>query len=127
MVSQHAHERACFCLSISGGFDECFGPRTIHCRTSSVLFRPAHEPHRDVFDAGGAECFLIEPEASWLAHIGEHTNLLNEPVKQDYGVSTRLALDVFRECADPDDLSVLAIEGLALELVANFARGLRKV
>jgi AraC family transcriptional regulator len=42
-------------------------------------------------------------------------------------LSGRLALNVFRQCTDADDLSLLSIEGLALELAAEFARSLSRM
>jgi len=125
--SEHAHERACFCLTISGGFDESFGRRTIRCKPLSVLFCPPYQLHRDTFDGDNAQCLLIEAEPRWLERVREYTALLTEPAKQDGGLSAKLALSVFRQCTDADDLSLLSIEGLALELAAEFARTLGRM
>lgn len=125
--SEHAHERACFCLTVSGGFDESFGRRTIRCKPLSVLFCPPYQLHRDAFNGDNAECLLIEAEPPWLDRVREYTPLLTEPAKQDGGLSAKLALNVFRQCTDPDDLSSLSIEGLALELAAEFARTFSRV
>src|SRR5260370_30664377 len=53
--SEHAHERACFCLTVSGGFDESFGRRTIRCKPLSVLFCPPYQLHRDTFGGRSEE------------------------------------------------------------------------
>jgi AraC family transcriptional regulator len=83
--SEHAHERACFCLTISGGFDEVFGRRTIRCKPLSVLFCPPYQLHRDTFDGDNAQCLLIEAEPRWLERVREYTTVLTEPAKQDGG------------------------------------------
>jgi AraC family transcriptional regulator len=125
--SEHAHERACFCLTISGGFDEAFRRRTIRCKPLSVLFCPPYQLHRDTFEGDNSQCFLIEAEPRWMERVREFTTLLAEPAKQDGGLSAKLALSIFRQCADADDLSLLSIEGLALELAAEFARTLGRM
>jgi AraC family transcriptional regulator len=124
-LPQHAHDRACFCLILSGHYDEVFGPRTVHCNPSTVLFRPAQEPHCNTFNDDESKCLLIEVEAAWLERVREYTKLLDEPVKRDGGLPARTALAVFRQCDSRDDLSSLAIEGLALELAAEFAKNLK--
>jgi AraC family transcriptional regulator len=122
-LAEHAHERACFCFIIAGSYDEHFGRRAYHCSPSTVLFRPPQEAHRDFFGRFGGHCLLIEVESNWLERVRECTSVLGQPAKLG-GAPAKLALNVLRHFRDSDDLSRLAVEGIALELAAEFAKDL---
>jgi AraC family transcriptional regulator len=64
----------------------------------------------------------IELSSQWLAHVQEHSLLLDCPFEYSAGTAVRLASRLYNEFQNRDDLSLLAIEGLALELVVETCR-----
>src|SRR5262249_36551936 len=72
-------------------------------------------------EAGGG-CFHVEFGPAWLRRVREHSAILDEPAEYHHGPPVWLAARLYGEFRDPDSLSPLAIEGLALELVVRAAR-----
>jgi AraC-like DNA-binding protein len=57
-----------------------------------------------------------------MERVREHSLVLDQPVKFRAGMPVWLAERLYRELRTPDDMSPVAIEGLAFELVAEFGR-----
>src|SRR5262245_18916795 len=78
-VPNHYHNHACFCLVENGGYTESYRRKTIDCRPSQIIFRPAEELHADHFGSSGAKCFIIEFGSDWLTRIDEYSAWIHEP------------------------------------------------
>ncbi len=121
-LPRHAHERGCFCLVLRGSYEEAFERTAVMCRPSTVLFRPPGEAHTDRISRAGGHCFLIEPDSGWMTRVSERAARLDRPTSLDGGRAACLALQVYREFQHVDDVSSLAIEGLALAVAAAMSR-----
>jgi AraC family transcriptional regulator len=113
-LAPHAHERPCVAVVISGRVDKVFGPTEIPSTVATVLTMPGEERHADAFAADGARIVVVEPERELpgLDRIGSF------PDTEGIAIGRRIA----RELAATDPFTPLAIEGLALELLALAAR-----
>lgn len=121
-VPRHTHRHACFCLILNGSYRELYPRKTLECRPSHLIFRPAEELHSDHFGNLGARCFIIEVETEWLANLSEHAVRLGEPVSFQSAPLTWLVKKVRNESQQTDDFSALTVEGLMFEIAAEVAR-----
>jgi AraC family transcriptional regulator len=121
-LQRHSHANACFCLVIEGTFEDIYGSRQRTCQPSTLLFRPSGESHLDYFQSVGARCFNIELKPHFLTKLNEHTKLNNESVELLDRNLIMLAKRLYGEFRLMDEVSLLAIEGLSLEMLAGFSR-----
>src|SRR5262245_38236401 len=121
-LPKHSHERAHFLTILDGSYAEDFGAETLEYEPLSTVFLPADETHSDQVHGGGARSFVIEFEPQWL------TGWLGQAIPLDKRICFRdgslpwLALRLYQEFRAMDEQSPLAIEGLALEMVAEDSR-----
>ena len=113
-LAPHAHERPCVAVVVSGRIDKVFRRVAVPSQVATVLTMPGEERHADAFGAEGARLVVVEPERELpgLDRIGSFADV------NGIGIARRIA----RELADPDAFSPLAVEGLALELLALAGR-----
>ncbi|HJQ39510.1 MAG TPA: AraC family transcriptional regulator [Thermoanaerobaculia bacterium] len=118
-IAPHRHETAYLSIVLTGGYEESLqsGERT--CRAGTVTFHLPNEQHADRFGAEGARIFTIEFEPRWL----EAVPMLDRPATFNGGPVASLMLRASAELARMDDVSPLAIEGLAYEMLAEAVRG----
>lgn len=121
-VSPHSHERAGFCLALRGGFTEDYGKGRRSCRASTLIFRPPAEVHRNHFQNSPGRCFNIEIEPRWMKRVNEFTAMPDVSRDYDGGLLPSLALRLYQEFRRMDEVSLLVIEGLALEMLAQLSR-----
>lgn len=124
-VSKHGHEHAYFCLVLQGGYTESYGRKTRACQPLTVIFHPSGEAHSDSFHQAGARVFSVEIEPLWVERAAELALLLNDAADFRGGALATLLVKMYNEFHCADDFSRLAIEGLALEVIAEASR--RKV
>lgn len=114
----HAHDSPYFCLVLRGGYAESDGRSERACRPSTLVFHPAGEPHANRFGADGGACFNLEFGSAWAARMPAGLCRPAALTGQAVGIAARLQ----RELHVMDDVSHLAIESLALELLVLAAR-----
>ena len=119
----HEHERAYFCLVVGGGFTERVGRSTRECGPATMVFHPAGASHADRFGDRACRCFNVELNGSWLERMSEDAG----PIPDASTVFRRrranwVALHLHEEFVAEDPAADLAIEGLALALVADVLR-----
>jgi AraC family transcriptional regulator len=119
---KHSHERAFCYLVLEGSCTQTCGSRTRTSSTSTLAFHPAGEAHSDHWHVAGGRCFHVEFDRPWLERVREHSPVLDQPAHFHGGTAVWLAARLYRELREPDTISALAVEGLALELVARAAR-----
>lgn len=132
VIPAHSHHCAGFCLVLSGTYAENYRNKTLPCRPQTVTFSPAGEQHSNHFDSAGSFCFTIDIESRWLDCLSEHGPKLDAPAHFHGGTLLWAATKLYNEFRETDAASALAIEGLALEMLAEASRGsiaapLRKV
>ena len=121
-LSKHEHEQVYFSVVLEGAYDENFGARARSCRPLTFTFHPSGESHSDCFHRTGGRIFSVELERSWIDRMHELSPLIEDSFAFDGGVLPKLALKMYREFRDLDELSHLTIEGLSLEVIAETAR-----
>jgi AraC family transcriptional regulator len=123
---KHSHERCSFCLVLQGGFTEAYGKTSIECAPSTLLFYPAEEMHAEYFHKSTSRCFIIEVGPHWVSRVREYSLSMEQPTNSKGGKVSALALRLYQESRVLDEVSPLAIEGLAFELMAETFRCLQR-
>ncbi|MDT4898528.1 MAG: AraC family transcriptional regulator [Acidobacteriota bacterium] len=121
-VPSHSHRYACFCFVLQGTYTETYRGKTIECRPSHLVFRPAEEMHADHFGDRGVRCFIIEVETQWLMSLRERSIGMDKPASFQSVSLAWLAMKLRSESRQADAFTSLAVEGLMLEMCAEIAR-----
>jgi AraC family transcriptional regulator len=122
----HRHERAGFCLVLSGTYTEDYGSSALPCRPQTVTFSPAQEKHSNHFGHAGSRCFVIDVDGQTLERLREYSVRLDSPTYFYGGSLAWLATRLYAEFKARDEASDLIIEGLALEMIGEASRRLVK-
>ena len=118
----HSHELGVFALTLNGFSTERFANAQYERSQMSVLFRPPKLRHSDFVGPHGAKCLLVEFSAAWICTFARSSTAVVEPSLHQFGVIPNLAQRVYREWLQNDNASPIAIEALALEMVAHLVR-----
>jgi AraC family transcriptional regulator len=118
----HDHGRTTIAVVVAGSFLGWWNGRDGLCPPGTLLVEPAGERHANRFHEGtGARVIIVQPEHDAPA--------LHQPTAQRarrrpdvLGIAWRIRDELLR----PDAVTPLALEGLALELSAAAARGIRR-
>jgi AraC-like DNA-binding protein len=86
-----------------------------------LIYHPAGELHAQRFDTA-VQLFRIEVDPARLEDRSQNAFCLERPADSRCGLANNLARKLYQEFRAPDAVSHLAIEGLALELIAAIAR-----
>lgn len=121
-LPRHSHELPYFCLILGGTYTETFGRCVRACQPSLLIHHPADELHAQSFDDAEVRLFRVEIGRARLDELREIAPRLESAVESRSGLMNALAHRLYQEFRAPDSLSPLAVEGLALELVAATAR-----
>jgi AraC family transcriptional regulator len=122
VIPRHAHAAAFFGLVLEGGYREVYDSRSRECSPSSFLFHPAGEVHSETHYDVPVRILSIEPTARLLAHVGDYARTLDGPQEIQAGPLLCLAARLYREFRSDDPVAPLALEGIALELLAGVCR-----
>src|SRR5262249_13771749 len=122
VIPRHSHAHAFFCLVIDGVSTEVVGASTRTNRPSTLVYHPAGEAHANRWHGSGGRCFHIEIAPARLERAREHALILGGPAGFQGGLPPWLALRAYHEHRNADDCSLLAMEGLVLELLAEASR-----
>ena len=115
----HVHAGAFFDLVLAGSCTETVGRRARERGASSLMFHPAGEEHASQWHAPDARCFHVEIAAATLDRV--------PAIAPGEAAASWIATRIYDELCAMDAVSPLAIEALALELVAASARRSRDV
>jgi AraC family transcriptional regulator len=121
-IPLHAHDNAFLYFVIEGEYEETCGRETRSGGPSALVFHPAGEPHANRWQGAGGRVFHVDISRARAEMIREHGPCLDRPADLRDGVAPWLARRLFREYGRPDGASSLALEGLALEILAELAR-----
>jgi AraC family transcriptional regulator len=117
----HEHERHTMAVSLSGEYDT-IARRTVRSTSGSALVEPSGDRHECNFGAEGARVLVIQPQDEDLARDVFASLFAERRALRDRGMMAA-ALRVGRELCEPDPSTPLAVEGLALQILADAARG----
>jgi AraC family transcriptional regulator len=120
-LPKHSHEQAYFCFVLGGSFTEVYGEHSRSGRPSTLIFHPAGEIHSDHFHTT-SRCFNIQMNTRWLERAQQPSRTIDTPADFCGGQLANLAARLYREFRQLDEFSGLAVEGLALEIMAEASR-----
>ncbi len=122
VLARHAHQNAVLVFVLKGWVREHCTPGLAVCRPLSAFTLPAGAAHSETFSAPGARCLLVEVPDDRAGMIQMVSTLLAQPWYTCGPQVARLGLELYREFRQPDDVALLAIEGLVLQLSALAVR-----
>ncbi len=121
-LPRHAHENSYFCFVLQGIYTELYGNRELVCKPSTLTFRHSGELHEDRFHDHDGRVFVLEIPLKWIERLRENSLTLKSTVEFRGGSLPQLTAKLNREFHKTDSAASLAIEGLALEMMAQAAR-----
>lgn len=119
----HAHAR--FVLVLKGAISEGIAERGAMHGPSTLRFEAANQPHSYTVSTQGATCLVVDMDAAWIARAQEHAPVLAGDVSFRCGFLLHLAHRLYGEFRQRDEVSRLAIESLALGVMAQASRRVR--
>ena len=120
-LPRHAHENSYFCFVLQGVYTERCGKHEVVCRPSTLTFHASGQPHEDLVHGAEARVFVLELSSRWIERLRADSVTL-ESTSEFYGTLPRLCARLNREFHENDNAANLAIEGLALEILAEASR-----
>jgi AraC family transcriptional regulator len=123
-VPMHSHERATLTFVLDGSLDESYAGhrRGERCAAASVLWRPPGMLHADRFAPDGAYTAVLELDLARWQLVADTARGLDDLVHVRGHEWERMRLRLRRELGAADSARTLALEGLALEALAELAR-----
>jgi AraC family transcriptional regulator len=121
-LSQHAHENSYFCFVLQGVYTERYGRREVVCKPATLTFRGSGETHEDLLHDADCRVFVLEISPHWIERLRENSLILGGTLEFFGGALPQLSARLNREFHKTDNCAALAIEGLALEVLAEAAR-----
>lgn len=120
-IPTHAHEDAFFYFVLQGSSTEHFGSRARVAAAGTLVFHPAGESHANHWRAAGY-CLHLELAPATVARARELGAAIDHPAEFRGGWPAWLAGRMHRELTNESAAAPLALEGLALELLAEVSR-----
>jgi AraC family transcriptional regulator len=121
-LQRHRHDAAKIVFVLQGGYRESMRGADVLCEPGTLFFKPAGEPHTNVYGARPSRSLIIDAPASLDDRLRPAQQLFDRFRVSRDGASNRLAARIADELKQPDDAAQLAIEGLLLELLAAALR-----
>lgn len=121
-IPKHSHANPSLYLNLRGTSTEILGRRRLECRPLSLVFTPPGEVHSEQYHNSGGRCFLIEIAPTQLDRLHQQSVHFDGARICQIGLPAWLAIRLYREYRQMDEVSPLIIEGLALEIIAEVAR-----
>ena len=115
----HSHPLPYLSFVVAGGMDESDPGGTRHYPPGSLHFHPAEDHHAGYTGERDLVCMSIIPDNTGPTSLGPAAVLGRGPLG---GESARMAARCHHEFQAEDTASELALEGVALELVATLLR-----
>ncbi len=125
-LPKHVHDRAFFCMLLDGELENDYGSERLAFQPSALIFHPAETVHTSLIGRRGARIFTVDASNDWIARAEAHGVMPRRPTalaRQDLSSARRL----LRELRQASPCSLLAVEGLVLELLAGAVRPERTV
>ena len=116
----HRHAHAKMSTVLSGGYTERFTNETFDCIGRTLLVKPPDISHADTYASPSTICLTIDVNDSALELVRAESPLFD--AAKATPLVTPLIDRIMTELRIGDGISRLALEGLALEIVASAAR-----
>jgi len=122
VMARHTHELAHISIVLRGAYAERYGRKERLAAPSLLVIHPPDEDHSVVFKSAGARVFSIHLKPLWLERVRDYSKVLDSPADFSGGYPASLALRLYREFRETDEVAPLMIESLALEIIAAATR-----
>lgn len=122
VMARHTHELAHISIVLRGAYAERYGRKERLAEPSILIIHPPGEDHSVTFKSAGARVFSIHLKPLWLERVRDYSKILDSPADFSGGYPASLALRLYREFREMDEVAPLMIESLALEIVAAVTR-----
>lgn len=122
ILPRHYHDQANIAFVLSGSFTEIVDKRRFECASQSLMIKPAGEAHSNQYGPGKMHGLLIEVTSQKLESLHPLSNAFTRVNHVRGAMLSMLGMRTYKEMQLMDRASLLAIEGLALELVAELSR-----
>jgi AraC family transcriptional regulator len=109
-------------LVIEGVCEEVCRRGTRVVRPATLVFHPAGEPHGNRWHDAGGRVFHIDISQARAREVRDHAPTESGPAEFRGGAVPWLARRLYREYRQPDNVSLLVMEGLTLEILAETCR-----
>ena len=119
----HFHDRTVLATTLGGRWDSVMRGRAYASQPGMVLSEPAGERHANHFSRAGARVVIIQPDHGREEILRPFARWLERPNHSSDHRVAALARRLTLEIRHPDGVSPLAIEALALEMLAVTTRG----
>ena len=124
-MAPHEHEQSWLCLVMDGHYQERIRSRVQEHGRGDLLYCPAHTTHAQRIGPAGAAKFLWTPSQESLDYLLDQDIVLaHAPYLRRSPDLLSLGARLQQELGIDDAFAPLAVEGLALELLAAFGRRL---
>lgn len=121
-LPRHTHVNSYFCFVLQGIYTERCSSREVVCRPSALTFRASDETHEAVVHDKNARVFVMEIPSPWIERLRADSLTLKSNPELCGTAVRRLCAHLNHEFHKTDRAAKLAIEGLALELLAEATR-----
>ena len=121
-IPRHSHVNASLYLVLQGTSTEIHRGKSSECKPLSIIFTPPGETHSEHYHDVGGRCFILEIAPRWIDRAREYSIRLEAESSFYGGPLAWLCLRLHKEFRNLDEASPLAIEGLALEIMAAVSR-----
>jgi len=121
-IHRATHPHARFVLVLKGGLTDGVTGAGVTKGPSTLLFEAAHQPHTYTASPRGATCLIVDMDAAWIGRAQAHAPVLVADASFRSGLLLHLAHRLYGEFRLRDEVSRLAIESLALGVMAEASR-----
>ena len=120
-LQSHAHERPYISIVLRGSYTERCGASNISCNVGHVILHAEGEVHSNYFLEDGY-CINLEILPHFADHLHQYGIDNGTRISMASRRNMRLGFTLQSEAAQFDSASELAIEGLAMEVIAQLIR-----
>ena len=121
-VPRHTHEDAHFLFIIDGLYITSARGVDHLCSSFALIFNPPGTTHSDRFQTKGGRFLTVSIKSDVLGRGQSSMGLTDHPVGFSGGEVSWLGLALYKEFRQPDEMSAVVMEGLALELLGRTLR-----
>jgi AraC family transcriptional regulator len=121
-MAAHQHDEPSMGVVVSGVFLERIGNEERTYSRGTVSFCPAATVHSQQFGATGVRQIIFKPTSVWLEYLADSKARFDEAPHSHSAVFRNLGAKLLAEMRQDDGFSLIACEGIILEIIAAFAR-----
>jgi AraC family transcriptional regulator len=124
-LPRHEHERPTLAIVIRGLMEATLDGTRVECAPGTLRSEPAGVRHANRFGLAGARVVIVQPDPTAVALTPATAMLTDIAHYRDPQIAS-LGSAVSRELRYPDTVSAIALDGLALDILAVAARMIRR-